>query len=589
MRHLVATFTAFLALSPSVIFALPTTATCERPAPWRRLTNRILSSIWKRPAPQNEVETRIHPITGARSGRPDSLAARYGQDIVLRFNVSTVEEANALAEASEDLYLDVWEFNDNWVDIRLAKDVVRVSMSSVVFNCLHEDQVPSLLGLLPPSLQNAHAPLMPGLALAEVISRSLPSSEHPSFTPELKPSSKDLFFADYQPLSVIEPWMRLLTSMFPTHTRLISIGLTYEGRDIPALRVGVHPTNDEQPSKPRDTMIISGGIHAREWISTSTVNYVAWQLITSYGKSLPMTRLLETFDFVFIPTLNPDGYVHTWTTDRLWRKNRQPTPLRFCRGIDLDRSFGFQWDGDAGPTGGNPCSESYAGEEPWQAAEARAFSNWARNETEANNVQFIAFIDLHSYSQQVLYPYSYSCRTAPPTLENLEELALGLAKAMRLASSGHYYRTTSACEGNVATVSKGASEKRVRLPRIDQTGGGSALDWFYHELRVKYAYQIKLRDTGSYGFLLPRENIVPQGKEMLNAILYLGKYLMGEVGMNGESGEAEEEGGERLTKVPHPELKMQMGPVRPVELFEADEPLLGTGEIQWELKRRRRR
>lgn len=169
---------------------------------------------------------------------------------------------------------------------------------------------------------------------------------------------------------------------------------------------------------------------------------------------------------------------------------------------------------------------------------------------------------------------------------------MGLAKAMRLAPHGHEYRTTSACEGNVA-VAAAAPEKKVRLPRIDQTGGGSALDWFYHSLRVKYAFQIKLRDRGSYGFLLPRENIVPQGKEMYSAIEYLGKYLMGQVGLSLEAEEEEnrleDDGAAQFAGV-HPDLNIQTSPARPVELFEADgEPLLAPGEIQWELKRRRRR
>ncbi|KAL8759899.1 MAG: hypothetical protein Q9199_000464 [Rusavskia elegans] len=497
-----------------------------------RLRDGLIRSVWSIPSCTGEGGASND--VKSESTRPSTLLARYGGDVVLRFTINSPEEAAALTEAVHVLFLDVWEFNADWVDIRLAKDVV-----------------PSLLGLLPQSLQHAHTPLMHDLAQA--IFESYPSlafedpsppaqDEHRPFSPVLQASPNtdqtNIFFRNYQPLSVIIPWMRLLRSLFPTHVRMINVGVSYEGRDIPALRVGVHPTNADKPSSPRKTILITGGSHAREWISTSTVNYVAYSFITAYGKSKEMTRLLEEFDWVFVPTMNPDGYIYTWENDRLWRKNRQQTSLRFCKGVDLDHSYSFKWDHDSN-VANNPCSESFAGEAPFQGVEARRFANWALNEIAKNNVSIVAFVDLHSYSQQILYPYSYTCSTAPPALENLEELGLGLAKAIR-TNNGEKYRVTAACEG---TVESDNQEKKKFWPRIE-SGGGSALDWFYHELNVKYSYQIKLRDTGSYGFLLPSKNIVPTGLEAFNAIKYMGQFLLGNKGI-----EVKEESREGSTAV----------------------------------------
>ena len=57
--------------------------------------------------------------------------------MVLRFKIQAAEEAHALAEATHVLFLDVWEFNDEWVDIRLSKDVVRSHPNLCAFPMRH--------------------------------------------------------------------------------------------------------------------------------------------------------------------------------------------------------------------------------------------------------------------------------------------------------------------------------------------------------------------------------------------------------------------------------------------------------------------
>lgn len=492
-------------------------------SPFRHIRDVVVEKIWGAP-----TKPKANTYIREKSHAPANYRSRYGDDVVLRFRYETEAEVKALSEAVHVLYLDVWETTREWIDIRLSKDVVS-----------------SLLGLLPESLHKSHTPIMHDLAQAVYDTYPGAVKEEDGQGPTaLQQQSvqledyQDLFFAEYQPLSVLYPWLRLLASMFPTHVSLTSIGLSAEGRDIPALRVGARtdlPPDHDHPT--RMTMLVTGGLHAREWISVSTAAYIAHSLVTRYGdpRFPDTTKFLDHFDVVFLPTLNPDGYAYTWEEDRLWRKNRQQTSLPFCSGIDLDRSFPFAWDGD--DEADNPCSEDFAGAHAMEAHETQRLTDWAKNETANNNVTFVAFLDLHSYSQQVLYPYSFSCNSDPPNLEDLEEVAIGIAKSFRL-TNGRYYTVNSACEGSISLSEEDdeaatrKSTDRERFPRNDmEASGGSALDWFYHELRVKYSYQIKLRDTGSYGFLLPKEHIVPTGNEAFEAVLGLGRWLLGNHGI----------------------------------------------------------
>ena len=82
--------------------------------------------------------------------------------------------------------------------------------------------------------------------------------------------------------------------------RTFSIGRSFEGRDIKAIKVSrERPVGDT-----RNTVIIECGIHAREWTS---VAYCLW--LSHHLMSSPERIELTNYDFVIIPVLNPDGYV----------------------------------------------------------------------------------------------------------------------------------------------------------------------------------------------------------------------------------------------------------------------------------------
>ncbi|KAF3760230.1 Zn-dependent exopeptidase [Cryphonectria parasitica EP155] len=480
-----------------------------------------------------------HSAKDTSGPRPANLHRMFKDEIIVRFNTSTVEEERALAEATERLFLDIWSWDD-MVDLRIQKN-----------------KVASLLTLLPESLAPAYWVLVEDLPSAVYDSYpSPPAPQDPSkaerkFSLDLTsslPSDGDeniYFFQNYQPHKVVMRWMRLVEAMFPSFVRYTTIGQSYEGRDIPALVVSGSNAASRDRTKPRKTLVVMGGSHAREWISTTTVNYLAWSFITSYGKDMLITKFLQSHDVVFIPELNPDGIEYTWTADRLWRKSRQHTSMMFCRGLDLDHAFGYEWDSSsrAGHTN-DPCSESYGGDEPWESVEVAALRDWARTEAENNNADFVGLVDLHSYSQQILFPYAYSCAEDPPNLEKLQELAMGLAKSIRLFS-GETYAVKPACQGAVPdSLSSSADGLRI------EPSGGSAIDWFYHEMGAHYSYQIKLRDTGSYGFLLPSEHIIPTGEEILQALKYLGDFLLGNDGIENLRADEGVESNDELFAVP---------------------------------------
>lgn len=94
------------------------------PGLWTTVRDSVIESIWGVPKRHGTPPGTNPPATASTA--PSSIRARYGDDVVLRFSIRSAGDVKALIEASNILLLDVWSSTDEWVDIRLSKDVVRL-------------------------------------------------------------------------------------------------------------------------------------------------------------------------------------------------------------------------------------------------------------------------------------------------------------------------------------------------------------------------------------------------------------------------------------------------------------------------------
>lgn len=149
--------------------------------------------------------------------------------------------------------------------------------------------------------------------------------------------------------------------------------------------------NITTPYKFLSDMILD--LYYREWITSATATWFINELLTS--RDLVVRDLAENIDWYIIPVLNVDGFVYTHTTDRMWRKTRQPTSS-LCFGTDPNRNFDYLWF--TGGASNNPCSETYAGPNAFSEPETRALSTYY--DSMHKNVS--AYISFHSYGQYLM-------------------------------------------------------------------------------------------------------------------------------------------------------------------------------------------
>lgn len=290
------------------------------------------------------------------------------------------------------------------------------------------------------------------------------------------------WFREYRDFETIIGYLDTLAELRPDIASVETIGQSLEGRPLRALRI--------RGAGPRTTgLLLDGGLHAREWIAMAVSTCVADRLVRGYDHDPRIRALVDRSEVVIVPVANPDGYVHSWTRDRYWRKNRRGT-----HGVDLNRNFGYAWGGKG--SSDKPASQVYRGAEPFSEPESQALRELMLRE------DFAAHIDFHSYGQLLLHPWAYTKKRSKDH-KRLESLAKGMVGAIG-EQHGKRYRLMSG---------------QSLYP-----AAGTLMDWAYGE-RGAMSFVIELRPKGGGGFVLPPEQIVPTCDEGLAAVLSLGDAL----------------------------------------------------------------
>lgn len=211
-------------------------------------------------------------------------------------------------------------------------------------------------------------------------------------------------FGGYYSFAEMESAMNSLVSRYPSIAQKISIGKTFENRDIWVIKISDNVTEDE-PNEPE--VLYMGLQHAREAITGSSMIFFMQYLCENYVAGSKIKDLVDNREFFIIPCFNPDG----WEFNRVnygaggpWRKNRSPNG---APGVDLNRNWGVDWGncnapilGLAGSCGsGTKTSDTYYGPTAFSELETQAVRDFVKSH------HIVVGFDQHAFGPYYSLPY----------------------------------------------------------------------------------------------------------------------------------------------------------------------------------------
>ena len=221
------------------------------------------------------------------------------------------------------------------------------------------------------------------------------------------------------------------TTAYPQLADWFDIGNSWEkaqglgGHDLMVLKL-TNKTTTGPNGGAKPILFANAAIHAREYTTAPLMLAFARQLLTGYGSNADATWILDHHEVHLLLQTNPDGRKKA-ETGLSWRKN---TNQNYCgatsntRGADLNRNFSFSWNSTGGSgSSGNACDLTYRGPSAASEPETQAVENYIRSlwpdrrgpnrgDAAPSDTSGI-HLDIHSYSQLVLWPWGDTSAAAP--------------------------------------------------------------------------------------------------------------------------------------------------------------------------------
>ncbi len=192
-------------------------------------------------------------------------------------------------------------------------------------------------------------------------------------------------FDSYRDFEEINKTIEQISQQNPFSEKFILDQKSTFGKEIFGLRIG--------SLESKNKFLVTGLIHGNEFISGEICLRTAERFSQNYKN--------EDLQIHFIPVVNPDSFVKNsekLKNGKIFGRNQRTNP----NGVDLNRNFPPERTESKCRTYKSKMSLEYAGEFPLSENEAKAISDYVLKEN------FKAVVNLHSFSNVLLYPSFYS-------------------------------------------------------------------------------------------------------------------------------------------------------------------------------------